>query len=83
MKNLIITLGITIVILSGCKSIKEISRSEIYAIDSTSVVYENVNNLGTFIYVKDTVKMWAINQQIIDKKTGVSTFKIKYKVINK
>ncbi len=83
MKKLIIILGITIVILNGCKSVKEISRSEIYAIDSTSVVYENVNNLGTFIYVKDTIRMWAINQQIIDKKTGVSTFKTKYKVINK
>ncbi len=82
MKRGLIILGLAIAGLSGCKSVDYVQSHQIYAIDSTSVAYEDRNNPGTFINRKDTVRIMVTYKEIINRK-GFFEADVKYRLIDK
>gem|GEM_PF-5565779 len=69
-----------VVVLSSCGIVKQVpfEKKVFVYVDSVSLPYEDINNPGTYLYAKDTIKIEA---SYFENKDG--HLKIKYAVINK
>jgi hypothetical protein len=75
MKTLSITL-LGIVLCSGCISKRfEVTETTFMVVDSTSLVYEDINKPGTMLYFKDT--LYVTRKTIDNGRKGVTSYKVK------